>query len=113
LLETHYLLSLFLSFSLTPSATYFIKQIIMNIYDALLKKLTRRVSAEHSSTPPSSEVTSKASSLSDATSPAAQAKYLLDPMRTNSHPDLVGYFVDPMGGRSSYHASYDLTNTGA
>ncbi|KAI8339431.1 hypothetical protein BC941DRAFT_420469 [Chlamydoabsidia padenii] len=74
---------------------------MMNIYDTLLKKISRRVSPH---TPPSST-----SSLSDA----AQSKYLLDPMRTSSHPDMVGYFIDPMGGRPSYHVSYDITNTGA
>jgi hypothetical protein len=39
------------------------------------------------------------------------AKYLLDPMRTTTLPDVLGEFYDPMGGH--YAPSYDLTNTGA
>ncbi|ORZ23548.1 hypothetical protein BCR42DRAFT_404996 [Absidia repens] len=84
----------------------------MNIHE-LLKKLTRSGSSP-STTPSQSKETSRASSLHEQPqSPAAQAKYLNDPMRTSSHPDSVGYFVDPMGGRPVYHASYDVTNTGA
>ncbi|CAO3591239.1 unnamed protein product [Absidia cylindrospora] len=88
---------------------------MMNIHD-LLKKLTHHGSST-TSTPSQSRDASRPSSLYEssypAQSPAAQAKYLNDPMRTNSHPDAVGYFVDPMGGRSVYQAGYDVTNTGA
>ncbi|KAI8333717.1 hypothetical protein BC941DRAFT_434278 [Chlamydoabsidia padenii] len=81
----------------------------MNFHE-ILKKLTHRASSTTSS-PSQSKTTSRASSLHE--SPAVHAKYLNDPMRTSSHPDSVGYYVDPMGGRSSYYASYDVTNTGA
>lgn len=83
----------------------------MNLHE-LLKKLSQRASSTTSS-PSQSKSTSRASSVHESTSPAAQAKYLSDPMRTSSHPDSVGHYVDPMGGRSSYHTSYDVTNTGA
>ncbi|SAL96856.1 hypothetical protein [Absidia glauca] len=42
-----------------------------------------------------------------------KAKYLLDPMRTTTCPDVLGEFYDPMGGRTHYAPNYDLTNTGA
>jgi hypothetical protein len=44
-------------------------------------------------------------------------KYSNDPMRTTNHPDVVGYYYDPMscGGRRQnvVSAGYDCTNTGA
>lgn len=48
-------------------------------------------------------------------------KYMNDPMRTTNHPDVVGYYYDPMScgnGKSlrpGYIVSpgYDCTNTGA
>ncbi|KAL7331585.1 hypothetical protein PS15p_203758 [Mucor circinelloides] len=43
-------------------------------------------------------------------------KYMNDPTRTTSHPDVVGYYYDPMscgGQRNVISAGYDCTNTGA
>ncbi|KAJ2962643.1 hypothetical protein NQZ79_g2280 [Umbelopsis isabellina] len=45
--------------------------------------------------------------------PKALAKYLADPMRSNAHPDVVGQYVDPMGGPISTYAGVDPMNTGA
>ncbi|KAG2175512.1 hypothetical protein INT43_001159 [Umbelopsis isabellina] len=45
--------------------------------------------------------------------PKALAKYLADPMRSNTHPDVVGKYVDPMGGPISTYAGVDPMNTGA
>ncbi|KAG2172384.1 hypothetical protein INT43_004926 [Umbelopsis isabellina] len=40
------------------------------------------------------------------------AMYLADPMRSSLQPDVVGKFIDPMGG-SFHHSGVDPTNTGA
>lgn len=44
-------------------------------------------------------------------------KYYNDPMRTTNHPDVVGFYYDPMscGGRRQnvVSAGFDCTNTGA
>ncbi|KAI7907342.1 uncharacterized protein BX663DRAFT_495598 [Cokeromyces recurvatus] len=43
-------------------------------------------------------------------------KYMNDPMRTTNHPDIVGYYYDPMscdGHRNHVSVGYDVTNTGA
>ncbi|KAI9495622.1 hypothetical protein BDB00DRAFT_812679 [Zychaea mexicana] len=40
--------------------------------------------------------------------------FLRDPMRNSKKPDVLGGFVDPMGGRAVYyHQGIDPTNTGA
>ncbi|KAI9018117.1 hypothetical protein CLU79DRAFT_761768 [Phycomyces nitens] len=39
--------------------------------------------------------------------------FMRDPMRCGSRPDRLGQFFDPMGSRSQYPASIDVTNTGA
>jgi hypothetical protein len=43
----------------------------------------------------------------------ALAKFLADPMRSTSHPDVVGGYTDPMGGPISKNAGYDPMSTGA
>ncbi|KAM3588468.1 hypothetical protein VKS41_000912 [Umbelopsis sp. WA50703] len=45
--------------------------------------------------------------------PKSLAKYLADPMRSNAQPDVVGRYVDPMGGPISAYAGVDPMNTGA
>ncbi|KAG2205575.1 uncharacterized protein EV154DRAFT_527240 [Mucor mucedo] len=39
--------------------------------------------------------------------------YTRDPMRCGNHPDVVGQYYDPMGGRFTLHQGHDATNTGA
>ncbi|CAO3628610.1 unnamed protein product [Cunninghamella echinulata] len=93
-------------------------------FTELIKKLTHhhQVHQETDTTVPS-EPTSTSSSkqgsransiyLPSSESPLSK-KFLSDPMRTSSHPDYVGHYKDPMScGVQSYHASYDVTNTGA
>jgi hypothetical protein len=45
--------------------------------------------------------------------PKALAKFLADPMRSSSHPDVVGGYIDPMGGPISSNTGYDPMSTGA
>ncbi|KAI9366285.1 hypothetical protein BD770DRAFT_375837 [Pilaira anomala] len=43
-------------------------------------------------------------------------KFMNDPMRTSNHPEVVGYYYDPMScARRGYvsNAGFDCTNTGA
>jgi hypothetical protein len=41
-------------------------------------------------------------------------KYANDPTRTTNHPDMVGYYYDPMScGGCRQTVGYDCTNTGA
>ncbi|KAK4515241.1 uncharacterized protein ATC70_002851 [Mucor velutinosus] len=50
------------------------------------------------------------------TSPApsiVSSAFSRDPMRCGSHPDIVGYYYDPMGCRYSNNHGIDTTNTGA
>lgn len=70
------------------------------------------IQSAKSSKKSSKSSSSRASSVNDQV-PAYHQKYLYDPMRYNQRPDYVGSFVDPMGGRSYYGHSYDVTNTGA
>ncbi|KAG2223791.1 hypothetical protein INT45_001925 [Circinella minor] len=35
------------------------------------------------------------------------------PMRNSNVPDILGQFIDPMGGRTTYTQGIDPTNTGA
>ncbi|KAI7898565.1 uncharacterized protein BX663DRAFT_524614 [Cokeromyces recurvatus] len=39
--------------------------------------------------------------------------YIRDPMRCGNHPDIVGYYYDPMGCKFSLDHGVDTTNTGA
>ena len=39
--------------------------------------------------------------------------FLKDPVRNSNVPDILGQFVDPMGGRLTYTQGVDPTNTGA
>ncbi|KAL0076370.1 hypothetical protein J3Q64DRAFT_1771328 [Phycomyces blakesleeanus] len=39
--------------------------------------------------------------------------FMRDPTRCGSRPDRLGQYFDPMGSRSYYPASTDVTNTGA
>jgi hypothetical protein len=39
--------------------------------------------------------------------------YSRDPMRCGNHPDVVGYYYDPMGSKYSHNHGVDATNTGA
>ena len=48
-----------------------------------------------------------------STIPKALAKFLADPMRSTTHPDVVGGFVDPMGGPISSNTGVDPMSTGA
>ncbi|KAH8549188.1 hypothetical protein BGW37DRAFT_522749 [Umbelopsis sp. PMI_123] len=57
---------------------------------------------------PKNTVHSDSASSSNASStssneglPKALSKFLADPMRTANHPDVVGRYVDPMGGAIS------------
>lgn len=71
-------------------------------------------SSHHKSSSHKDEDSSKEHSLDeDVHTFAFLKKYLADPMRFNDHPDYVGSFVDPMGARSTFSTSYDITNTGA
>ncbi|KAG2217302.1 hypothetical protein INT45_012998 [Circinella minor] len=45
--------------------------------------------------------------------PIASSKFLKDPMRNSNIPDVLGQFIDPMGGRATYTQGIDPTNTGA
>lgn len=57
-----------------------------------------------------------ASSVYSYTSPApsiVSSAYSRDPMRCGSHPDVVGYYYDPMGCKYSNNHGIDATNTGA
>lgn len=50
------------------------------------------------------------------TSPPASVtstSFSRDPMRCGNHPDVVGQYYDPMGGKYSRYQGYDATNTGA
>ncbi|GAA5817399.1 hypothetical protein MFLAVUS_010945 [Mucor flavus] len=53
------------------------------------------------------------STTSTRTVSITSASYTRDPMRCGNHPDVVGYYYDPMGGKYSSHKGYDCTNTGA
>ncbi|KAG0171831.1 hypothetical protein DFQ28_008586 [Apophysomyces sp. BC1034] len=82
-----------------------------------LKKNFTYHEEEPSSTPSSRPVSTY---MSPVTSPTASIyeyqvseKYLRDPMRCNNRPDVVGFYVDPMGGRISHCHGNDPTNTGA
>ncbi|KAF7725571.1 hypothetical protein EC973_009526 [Apophysomyces ossiformis] len=55
---------------------------------------------------------SPAGSIHESVSPTNEM-YLRDPLRCGKHPDVVGHYVDPMGGRSHYQYGKDVTNTGA
>ncbi|KAL0076103.1 hypothetical protein J3Q64DRAFT_1823461 [Phycomyces blakesleeanus] len=46
---------------------------------------------------------------------ASNKKFMNDPTRTSDHPDVVGYYYDPMSVGSHRHHGYeyDITNTGA
>ncbi|ORZ13487.1 hypothetical protein BCR42DRAFT_418416 [Absidia repens] len=79
-----------------------------------IKKLTHHHDDKsHSHSTASTTPSSAPSDATEDESPAAHAKYLADPMRTNDHHDSVGHFKDPMGGRSGADTSRDPTNTGA
>ena len=45
--------------------------------------------------------------------PIASYTFLKDPMRNSNVPDILGRFIDPMGGRATYTQGIDPTNTGA
>ncbi|KAG2217855.1 hypothetical protein INT45_008152 [Circinella minor] len=45
--------------------------------------------------------------------PIASYTFLKDPMRNSNVPDILGQFIDPMGGRATYTQGIDPTNTGA
>ncbi|KAI7857717.1 hypothetical protein BDC45DRAFT_500496 [Circinella umbellata] len=45
--------------------------------------------------------------------PIASSKFLNNPMRNSNVPDVLGQFIDPMGGRATYTQGIDPTNTGA
>ncbi|KAG0173530.1 hypothetical protein DFQ30_007712 [Apophysomyces sp. BC1015] len=55
---------------------------------------------------------SPATSIHEPGSPKNEM-YLRDPLRCGKNPDMVGHYVDPMGGRSHYQYGKDVTNTGA
>ncbi|KAI9359477.1 hypothetical protein BD770DRAFT_386133 [Pilaira anomala] len=59
------------------------------------------------------EENSTSPNLSVRTVSIASSSYSRDPMRCGNHPDVVGHYYDPMGGRYSQHQGYDATNTGA
>lgn len=75
------------------------------------------------STPTTSTPVSSASSIAsndDLATPVkkssiskALTKFLADPMRSSNHPDVVGEYVDPMGGSISRTPGYDPMSTGA
>ena len=46
-------------------------------------------------------------------SPMASSNFLNNPMRNSNVPDVLGQFIDPMGGRATYTQGIDPTNTGA
>ncbi|SAM09611.1 hypothetical protein [Absidia glauca] len=79
----------------------------------LLKKLTHHHDHKTDKDHKSDGSSSPAHSTTSNEDPAAHAKYLNDPMRTTTHGDSVGHFVDPMGGKPNTAANYDPTNTGA
>lgn len=43
----------------------------------------------------------------------ASSGYTRDPVRCGNHPDVVGHYYDPMGGRFTLTRGFDVTNTGA
>ncbi|KAI7858813.1 hypothetical protein BDC45DRAFT_564920 [Circinella umbellata] len=45
--------------------------------------------------------------------PIASSKFLKDPVRNSNVPDILGQFIDSMGGRATYTQGIDPTNTGA
>ncbi|KAI7857805.1 hypothetical protein BDC45DRAFT_500729 [Circinella umbellata] len=45
--------------------------------------------------------------------PIASSNFLNNPMRNSNVPDVLGQFIDPMGGRATYTQGIDPTNTGA
>ena len=45
--------------------------------------------------------------------PIASSKFLKDPVRNSNVPDILGQFIDPMGGRTTYTQGINPTNTGA
>ncbi|KAG2225477.1 hypothetical protein INT45_010304 [Circinella minor] len=45
--------------------------------------------------------------------PISSYTFLKDPMRNSNVPDILGQFIDPMGGRAIYTQGIDPTNTGA
>ncbi|KAI8063198.1 hypothetical protein BC940DRAFT_307793 [Gongronella butleri] len=86
----------------------------MSVSD-IFKKLGKRISPNGSpnGSPSQSTPASPSSSVYEGIDPAIQKKFLNDPMRTTTHPDIVGYYVDPMGTRVTSSSSIDVTNTGA
>ncbi|KAI8139362.1 hypothetical protein BJV82DRAFT_626955 [Fennellomyces sp. T-0311] len=75
------------------------------------RKSSRKVNSEVSA-----EAARQQRLLREAQLAAAASNVALlmqDPMRMSNVPDVLGGFVDPMGGRASYSVSRDPTCTGA
>ncbi|KAH8553197.1 hypothetical protein BGW37DRAFT_519158 [Umbelopsis sp. PMI_123] len=69
---------------------------------------------------PLSQITSSTSSSEDLSKQLKQSnitkalsKFLADPMRTTTQPDVVGRYVDPMGGAINGNLGSDPMTTGA
>ncbi|KAH8549223.1 hypothetical protein BGW37DRAFT_429647 [Umbelopsis sp. PMI_123] len=68
-------------------------------------------STHSTSSTSSSEDLSKQLKQSNITK--ALSKFLADPMRTTTQPDVVGRYVDPMGGAINGNLGSDPMTTGA
>ncbi|KAJ2960884.1 hypothetical protein NQZ79_g3851 [Umbelopsis isabellina] len=55
---------------------------------------------------------SNPSDVSRSPLPGSLVKYLADPMRSTAQPDIVGRYIDPMGG-SIHRSGVDPMDTGA
>jgi hypothetical protein len=65
-------------------------------------------------TPEEEEKSSKSRSMVNSFLAAfSTEKYMNDPVRTTNHPDIVGYYYDPMSCGQCITVGYDCTNTGA
>ncbi|KAI9472475.1 MAG: hypothetical protein EXX96DRAFT_357683 [Benjaminiella poitrasii] len=77
--------------------------------------VSEEVKTSTTTTPASSNASTPAGSIHKfpVTSTTGCPGYVRDPMRCGSHPDIVGYYYDPMGCKFSLDHGVDTTNTGA
>jgi hypothetical protein len=84
---------------------------ISNHFSKFLKSFSTHKDENNSNTPTTSR--SIYSCTSSANSSFVTPGYTRDPMRCGNHPDVVGYYYDPMGPKFSHNHGVDATNTGA
>ncbi|KAI8141485.1 hypothetical protein BJV82DRAFT_619365 [Fennellomyces sp. T-0311] len=60
-----------------------------------------------------SAATARQEQIKAAAAGGVSPKFVQDPMRNTNAPDVLGGFVDPVSGRSTYTQGRDPTHTGA